>query len=316
MKKRYWQPIAKAFIILCSVLAYGYIIRKLVNFEHWHTLSTSFKLSGSTIVIIFLLVLLWFMNLSFEAKKWQVLMQAFIRLRFKDAWCQIMAGTTTAVGSPARIAEMGGRMALLPKQQRLNAAIMTSIGGIFQNLVIISAGVISLVFSPDVSKLLKLPLELGELVLFLLGISGLITLGLRIVFPQKFRYYFRIFVSTKRIIVLKSLFWTCLRYLTYITQLYFWLNLWGLNSGISEYLALASTYFFMITIIPSHILVDMGIRGSIAIFLFTPFFTSSPLILAATFCLWLSNVIIPTLLGSYILVQQKLLKQLVKQKET
>ncbi|MCG8580885.1 MAG: hypothetical protein MI866_13270 [Bacteroidales bacterium] len=316
MKKRYWQQIAKALLLLCSVLAYGYIIRKLVNFEHWEILLSSFKFSGNTLLFITLLTLLWLLNLGFETKKWQALMHPFVLLSFKDAWQQVMAGTTTAVGSPARIAEMGGRMAILPRHHRLNAAIMTSIGGIIQSFIIFFCGILALLFNPGLAEQLNFPFDFFEILFGITGIVSLLLIAIRFIFPHKFKYYFRIILRTDKRALLKSLFWTSLRYLTFIIQFYFWLHLWGLSSEIAGFIALSAIYFFVITIIPSHILVDMGIRGSIAILLFTPIFSNTPLILAAAFCLWCTNVIIPTLIGSYILVRQKLIKQRVMEKET
>lgn len=316
MKRKHWQLTAKVLVITCAVLAYGFIIHKLVSFEHWHTLISSFKTSQQTLPTLLLLLLLWLINLACETKKWQALMQPFTAIRFKKAWQQIMAGTTTAVGSPARIAEMGGRMALLPKQQHMNAAIMTTVGGIIQNLIIFAGGLLTLLISPQLSDQIELPFRIIELAIALMVVVVVVILVFKLLFPKYFKFYVRSFQKMNRGTLTKSFTWTTLRYLTYISQLYAWCSLWGLNANLLEFIPAASIYFFLITIIPSHILVDMGIRGSVALAIFSLLFSKTPLILAAAFCLWCSNVIIPTIIGSYILVRQKLIKQYVIQKET
>ena len=243
-------------------------------------------------------------------------MRPFSHINFKDAWRQVMAGTTTAVGSPARIAEMGGRMALLPKQQRMNAAVMTSLGGIIQSAVIFIGGITILLMVPKVGEQFKFPLNLIGVTIVSVVAVILIVLALRFIFPNKFKYYLSLLRKTNRRTILKSVTWTTLRYFTFIIQLYIWLDLWGLSTPFFAYVSLAAFYFFLITIIPSHILADMGIRGSVALIVFSTLFENSPLVLAAIFCLWSSNVIIPTIIGSFILIRQKLIKQRVIEKET
>jgi hypothetical protein len=236
-------------------------------------------------------------------------MSPFTHIGFKNAWKQVMAGTTTAVGSPARIAEMGGRIALLPGQYRLNAALMTTIGGIIQNMVIFIGGVLTLLINPNLFQHFKLSIKFIEVAIIIFVLVSVLAICLRFIFPDRFKYYSRIIQHTNRLTLLNALSWTSLRYFTFVVQLYVWLSLWDLDLDFIQFVPLAAIYFFLITIIPSHILVDMGIRGSIAILLFSPFFSNTPLLLAATFCLWCSNIIVPTLLGSYILIRQKLIKQ-------
>lgn len=316
MEKKHWQLTAKALIVTCAIFAYGFVIHKLVSFEHWQTIVSSLKFSEQILPTLLLLLVLWFTNLACETKKWQALMRPFAQLKFHEAWQQVMAGTTTAVGSPARIAEMGGRMALLPKQQRISAALMTTIGGVIQNLIIFSVGILTLLFNPGLSNQFKLPFKIIELAIALMVLIVIIILIFKLTFPKNFKYYLHVIQKMNRVTLAKAFVWTTLRYLTFIIQLYTWFSLWGLKSNIIEFVPIASLYFFLITIIPSHILADIGIRGSVAIVVFSILFTNTPLILAASFSLWCSNVIIPTIIGSYILVRQKLIKQRVIQKET
>ncbi|MBR8538247.1 hypothetical protein KDU71_21930 [Carboxylicivirga sediminis] len=314
MKRQLWPQTGKAIILILSLLAYGFIGYKLWHFTHWKALVNSVQLSGDTLILCVLLLALWFLNLLCETKKWQVLMAPFKSLSLKESWQQVMAGTTTAVGSPARIAEMGGRMALLPAEQRTHAAIITTVGGLFQNTVILLSGAFTFLFNSEITDRLNLPLH--HILVALVCIALFTTLLiLAAICHKKLRFYLRIIQNIPINTLLKALFWTSMRYLIYIIQLYSWLWLYGLQYSTGDFVALATIYFLSITIIPSHILIDMGIRGSVAIFLFSSADVDTPLVLAAIFSLWISNVVIPTLFGSYVLIRQKLIKQAVMQKE-
>lgn len=314
MKKLPWLRIGKATVLIFSCVAYAYIALRLIRFEHWPTLLASVSFSVKTVTLLGILTALWFINLGCETKRWQILMKPFTKLSLSEAWKQVMAGTTTAVGSPSRIAEMGGRMALLPKRNRMNAAVMTTVGGIFQNMVILVAGVISLLLVPKPSLTFNNQFKY----LFLILLPVFIGAGFVIIwafYKEKVKYYFRTLKALSNRIFFKLLLWTVTRYLVYIIQLFVWLNFWGIHVSFVNYLALSTLYFFFITILPSHILIDMGIRGSVAIFLFTSISANTPLILLATFSLWITNVVLPTIIGSYTLLKHSLIKQRLKQKE-
>ncbi len=313
MKRQLWSQTGKVIILLLSMLAYGYIGHRLLNFKHWDELSQSVQPDTSTLYLVSLIVILWFLNLAFETKKWQTLMATFIRLPFTKAWQQVMAGTTTAVGSPSRIAEMGGRMALLPKELRINAAVMTTVSGILQNFVIFTVGIASFALSGK-NEPINLPYNY-TLISVALVILTTATIIITYYFSDKIRYYLHFLKKLNTLTVVKAGGWTLSRYLVYLVQLYVWMQLFGTHLDIEEYIGLSTLYFFMITLIPSHVLIDMGIRGSVAMFLFSSAKVDTPLILASTFCLWLSNVMLPTLIGSIILIRQKVLKQRVIKKE-
>lgn len=314
MIRQYWPRTGKVVILILSVLAYGYIGHRLISFDHWNELAGHIQPGLPFIGFLSLLVLLWGLNLTCETKKWQKLMAPFIRLPFGKAWQQVMAGTTTAIGSPSRIAEMGGRMTLLPNGVRMHAAVMTTIGGMIQNLVIFAFGALTLLLS-EKKYIHNLPFDYSLL------LGGAIILILVVIvtgyfFSEKIRYYFRLLKNLKGSMLLQAFGWTMFRYVIFVVQLYVWMHLFGLNIQIEQFIVLAALYFFAITLIPSHVLVDMGIRGSVAIFLFSSAQIDTPLIIAATFCLWVSNVVFPTVVGSYILIRQKVIKQGVMKKES
>ncbi|TRX71266.1 hypothetical protein [Carboxylicivirga sp. M1479] len=314
LRSRHWQQIAKYLILLLFISAYGYILNRLLQYEHWNEVLIQFKQSSQKPFYLGTLILLWCLNIVLESKKWQSLMMPFTHLSFTSALQQVLAGNTTAVGSPGRIAEMGGRMLLLPKALRVHAAMMTTVGGILQNIVIITGGIFGFFHVTNIkhSTVLPLSIPISAVILLLLLVSLLVWKWA----PDKVRYYIKTLRNIRLKNIFTSLFWTITRYLVFIAQLYAWFQFCGLNISITIFLPLSVSYFFLITLVPSHILIDMGIRGGVAIFLFSNIITNTPLIVMATFFMWLSNVMIPTLLGSIIIIRQKLIKQAVIQKES
>ncbi|WP_430811453.1 MULTISPECIES: hypothetical protein [unclassified Carboxylicivirga] len=308
MQKRIWQDLVKLLVIGFSVAAYIFITIRLIDFGQWHLIGHTLSFSIESLTLLLTLLVLWFINLFCEAAKWQVLMRPFISMSYLTAWRQVLAGTTTAVGSPMRMAEMVGRMVLLPKSKRLEAAVMTTVGGAMQNVVILISGVLAFFHFPlpVMSQVIKdhYFYILTSSIIILCGFAGLLFY-----FRDKIRYYIFRLAHIRRNVIFIALFWTSVRLLVFIFQLFLWMRLWDVYLTFSDYLPLACLYFFFITLLPSHILIDMGIRGSIALFLFSFSTDQTPLILLATFSLWLSNVVVPTLLGGSVLIKQNTIKQ-------
>jgi len=311
-QKLKWKSlIGKGIIGILALVAYGYIINRLLAFPYWNKVLDSVSISPFTVSACTILFMLWWLNLFSECKKWQYLMQPYYFLTFKNAFRQVLAGTVTAIGSPARIAEMGGRMALLPNQYRINAGVMTTIGGLMQNLIILIGGGFVLAW-PNSSISTIIPLWNDVTLSYFIG-SILILIVLFVIIKKvwayKLRYYFLTLKKLSARVILLSLFWTVVRYLVYNVQLFFWMQLFGLNIEVADFLFYSPVYFMLITVIPSYVLIDMGIRGSVALLLFGVFESNDPIILAAVFAQWLSNVVIPTLMGSFVFLRYKEMKR-------
>jgi len=310
-RQRWLSVISKLVLVSLALSAYGYIISRLVNFQLWDSIYKSVNGSLFTLAVAGALLVLWLANIFTETKKWQALLLPYFKLSFATALKQVLAGTVTAVGSPARIAEMGGRMALLAPAFRINAALMTGIGGLMQNLIICLGGlaVILLPQSP-LNKLIRAYDGRGFYYL-LIGIAAFISIigfGYSL-WGKKIKQYLLTLKKINSRVILSGLFWTLLRYLTYNFQLYLWMLLFGISPDVEIFIIYSPIYFLLITIIPSYLLIDLGIRGSVALLLFSVINQNEPLILAAIFAQWLSNVVLPTLFGSYILFRYKVIKQ-------
>lgn len=100
--------------VLLALATYVYIFRRLIRFDNWQSFTILFDHILRSGILLAALFVFWVVNLSTEVKKWQLLMRPYYCISFKAGLQQILAGTVTAILSPGRIAEPGGRMSLLP----------------------------------------------------------------------------------------------------------------------------------------------------------------------------------------------------------
>jgi hypothetical protein len=115
----------------------------------------------------------------------------------------------------------------------------------------------------------------------------------------------RIWLSVKKIDWVLPLLFTFLRYVCFVGQFAIWLIFFKISTPPSLMIANLLTYFFIITIVPSFLLADLGLRGSVALLLFGMFTQQTASLILATFMLWLLNVALPAMAGSIIALRNR-----------
>ena len=290
----------RLLFVLVSFAAYYFIVKRLTEFQHWNELLQFSKPDAETLFLFIFFILLWFGNILAETKKWQSLISPFLNIPFKEAMNQFFAGSYTAVGSPARLAEPGGRMVMIKKDQRIHALMMTSLGGFIQNIVIGVFGVISLYF---VDFNLNWTMASNSWMIWIIAIFfiTIIILIILLSFKKKWSQWLNQLKKVKISIILKSVLYTIIRFIIYNIQLIVLMRIFYSNVDISQLFLLTPIYFFIITLVPSFILADIGIRGSAAFLVFYNLGISEPVLLTVILTLWLFNVVIPALIGGVIL---------------
>jgi len=301
---------------LIALVVYVFIFRRLSHFENWQSFALPLDQLQRSCLLLAGLLLLWMANLSTEVKKWQLLMRPYHPVTFRAGFQQVLAGSVTAILSPGRVAEPGGRMLLLPREHRETALVTTSLGGFLQTMIISIIGVFCLVYSGrslNLSIFSSWPLITYYLIITLAGLILLFSvyyLSSRIPLLQKIKGHLLQLKRLSPVLSIKIICWTIIRYSIYQVQFYLWLKFFNYPLLFSQFILLSPIYFYIITIIPSFLLADVGIRGTVSIFVFAPLLTQEALLLAAILLLWLLNVAIPALLGSLILIKHKRQKKL------
>ena len=118
---------------------------------------------------------------------------------------------------------------------------------------------------------------------------------------KKWRNYWHIVKLYRRSELAVVLLLSLLRYVIFALQYVFLLWFFGVSAPLANILILVSSIFFIQTIVPSIALVELGIRGNVALFFLTYITQNSLAILAATFSLWTINLLLPAILGAVVI---------------
>ena len=268
-------------------------------------------------------ILLMPINWMLENLKWRVLIRNFTKLSFSESFKAIWAGVTFSIFTPNRVGSYGGRILFVKPEHNWKAVIATLVGSFSQLLVIVSMGLLGLVyFSHFYLEVESYLLSSG----FLLGVGVISVFGfcffnvdLIIPFVKRlpFIHYLKRFV--KDIVVLKNytrrelseaVLYALLRYLTYCLQYFFLLRFFGIEVTLGTAMAGIATIYLIQTSLPVTPLLGIFARVEIAFFVWGFFSDNKLNILASTFGLWIINVIVPALIGTVFIANVNVLKSL------
>ncbi|MCQ2959164.1 MAG: flippase-like domain-containing protein [Bacteroidales bacterium] len=299
--------------ILVFVIAWAYVIYKFKTMEGEVFLIFSDKKFSYGIFIAVCLLML--ANWGLEALKWQKLISCHQSIPYSKSVAGVLVGLPLALVTPNRIGEIGGRAIILEKNRK-EAVFATLLGSLMQLATTLIMGVFGIILF-----LLFLPhnQSIERLAVFLL--SGLFVIlffcvickrkrAIRVgilkifgrVFYKKILYLARIY-SLKDI--LSALGISILRYFVFATQFILLIYMLLPELTIMQIFVGVTLMYLLTTLIPTSVLGEIGIRGSVAIFVFQLFTTNVSPIFQISILIWLINIVLPTLSGSLILLNVK-----------
>ncbi len=273
-----------------------------------------------------LVVVLSMVNWGIEARKWQLLMRTLEPMNFFKAFRAVLSGVTVSLNMPNRIGEYGGRIIYVQEGKRIRAVSLSIAGGIAQLIVTLAMGCAGLVFMlrqldyPGATLFglsvfwLQIWLYLSVcallvLLLFFFKLSWLIRMIEKIPYSHKFVHHISVLDSFDVKVLLRLLFLSALRYIVFVLQYIFMLQLMQVEVGWWQSCWVVSVMFWMLAIIPGFAIADLPIRGQISKSLFSLFSSNLAGILAVTFGIWFINLFIPAVAGSLLILGSKFFKE-------
>lgn len=310
------------FLLLCYFIA-----RQITHQVNWRA---SLREVGRTITGSFqwrlwLAVALMPLNWGIEARKWQLALRPVERVSFKNAFCAIFTGVTLASFTPNRMGEYLGRILYIKEGHRISAISLTITCSIAQLLITLVAGLAGVIYlwpiarlrfgqqvglNPGFRALLLIVLVLLICLTFIyFRISRIADLVAKIPFARKYGTYIKVLQNFEATILLKILFLSFGRYIVFIIQYSLIFPVFGVDMGFGEVCGGMSVVFLAMAIIPTFtFLTELGLRWGASIKVLELFSGNLVGIFAASFAIWLINLIIPALIGSLLILSIKLFK--------
>ncbi len=304
--------------LILAILSFSYIAYRLLQYHHQFSLSNipSFKISDILLSLTAQIILLS-LNLFIESKKWLLLIGSVKIVSFRHALKMVLAGFSSGIITPAKLGEPLGRALFLKKEFWAQTTLLTYLGGTISNLVVFTVAL------PCVLVVYQIPWFQSPFLspLYLLFFLVLVTTFLIVWYKkqwfkkninrfkalQTIKMLFYQIASTPKNVIIRVFGYSLLRFTVYSFQLA--IMLWLMGAHITAHtLMLIPIYFMLVSMAPTFFLAELGIRGSVALFIFAGLNMSATSIVLAVTALWILNQMLPALLGIVVIWQNKGLK--------
>ena len=329
------------FLIIFAT--YGFIYQQIFYkhdlYQVYQSFLSSFNNSWFIYIAIFLLVMM-FLNWALEAIKWRLLISKIEQISWYKSFKAVLSGVAVSSFTPNRVGDYFGRVFILEKANRIEGVFITILGSMSQLLVTFTVGTTSLyimfvVYPETLLNYFNIPeylyvyflwggvvLVLGAnilVTLLFLNISVLLSLSNRLKgkLVEKLTSYIHVLSAYALRELLTVILLSLLRFIIFSTQLYLLLRLFSVELPYFEAMMIIAVIFFVMTMIPTVAITELGIRGSVSLFLIGLYF-GNPLelpsslslgIIAASTTLWIINLAIPALVGAIFVFNLKFFRK-------
>ena len=266
-------------------------------------------------------VLLFPINQILEAVKWKYLISKLENISVWTATKAVLTGISVSMFMPNRVGDYLGRVFVLKTANRIQAVLVTIIGSISQLLTTIIYGSLAVLFffpwywdmDVQLNVWIYSGLLLGTIVMIFISVFAYLNFASfsdiikRISgrFYERIRKYTEVFSLYDSKNLLLVLLISGLRYIVFSFQFYLLLKAFQVPVNYYAAIILIGVIYLLMTIIPTIALTELGVRGSVSLYVFALYLEAFGLwneqtslgVLSATSLLWLINLALPALLG-------------------
>jgi len=289
---------------IISVLVIAYVVYEFVHRFQSNSIHLEFAKFAhiESYVLFFLFLVMGFFNILVEAMKWKFLVKPFEKISFTDAISSVFVGLSLAIISPGRIGDFVGKAIQLKQINSSNGIVIALLGHAAQYIVILLLGTIAMGLFYTIPIGLLLVLEIFLLILCLtlylnlpVFLSSLSRFKLFVKFQDSLNILELYTVKQKTVVLLYSF----LKYLLFVFQFYILLYFFGVAIGFNNAIIGIFCAYLVQLLVPSFLLLELGVRGAAAVYFLGAYSTAIPEILLATYLLWTFNIALPAVLGLY-----------------
>ena len=256
-----------------------------------------------------------FVNLLLESGKWSLLTNSVEEVSFPKAFSSYLAGMAFSIITPNRIGDYPGRILYLGRSNTFRYVNVSVLGVMSQLSAIFIWGLCGLIYYNIVFPGLEARVALGLCLAANIGIAivywrfenWLPSLG-KIPWLRRFAIYGKLLnrVTTGRQMTVLCL--SLLRFSVFTAQYLFLLRWMNVEVPLAEGFLMAALFFWVMAVIPSVALTELGVRGTVSRYLFHSFSPNTVGMLGATMGIWLLNLILPSIFGSVLIMRMRLLR--------
>ncbi|HEX9981273.1 MAG TPA: hypothetical protein VGB50_11985 [Flavobacterium sp.] len=251
------------------------------------------------------LLLLSFVNRFLEILKWQNLVSSFKMISVPESSKQVLAALTVSIFTPNGIGEYGAKALFFEKAQARKIVFLNLVCNGIQMLLTIVFGIFGLLYFNSVYEILT-PLT----ILYLFGGFCIVTAILSLMKKISIKGY-SIDKVVKKVnsipqkIHRRNTVLAICRYLVFSHQYYLLFVILGVTLPYPLLMSIICSVYFLASALPTFQFLDFAVKGGVAVYFFGLAGVDEWIPIFVTTMMWLLNVVLPVVLGSYYVIRFK-----------
>ncbi|WP_298513397.1 lysylphosphatidylglycerol synthase domain-containing protein [uncultured Kordia sp.] len=300
------QFFALAIKVAILIGAAYFIFDKLANntqldFDTFFTQLQTSKLLQPAIILGLLVAS--FLNWFLEIIKWKTLVSSIKPISLWESTAHSLGGLTASLFTPNRVGEYGAKALYFPKFERKRVVGLNFLGNLAQLVATLFFGLIGFtIFTIEFG--IELPwYRILRISAFVLVLGGLFLVGSK---QKRFRIKGFSWERVRGFIrnVSGEIHWknsslSVLRYAIFSHQFYVLLLFFGLNTSYLIAMSTITAMYLITSLIPMLFIFDVVVKGSVAVWLFGYLNIPELNILSVVSLMWILNFVLPSIVGSY-----------------
>ena len=301
------------FVVLVAslVVIYFQFKSRVVSFSDFNLLLEKLYSVKVFFFLVFTFILM-FLNWSLESYKWKYLLNKVEDISFYKAVKGVLSGLAIGFITPNRVGEFAGKIAYLKSENRANGALMSFVGSSAQLLVTIQVGLIAIAASKYASPVDVFVTPIALVTLVIVSIVWF-KLDLFLKWISRFEWLQKWNKDTDQLAIVSEKKMTTvylislIRYMVFPLQYFVLFKMLDTSIDFSECLSMTATSYFLLAIVPTYAIAEIGARGSLNLLVFSEL--NAPFaVLSVTLLIWMINLIIPALFGAFMIAKFKFQK--------
>ena len=298
---------AKQFLIIVIKIsivggAFYFIFNQLANNDQldWEKFIILFRKKQSISGISFIL-LLSVLNRFFEILKWQNLVSDLHKISLSEATQQVLGALTAGLFTPNGVGEYAGKALFFEKSKAKKIVFLNLICNGIQMILSAILGTIGLWFLGYGLWVLGILLSAFSFWLLAFGLKKVAIKGYSI---EKLIHKIN---EIPKAIHQKNIFLAVCRYLIFSHQYYFLFLAFDVDLPYLTMMATIASVYFLASSLPTFQFLDFAIKGSVAVYFFGILGVNEWIVVFISTLMWFLNVVLPVIIGSYYVMNYKIL---------
>jgi hypothetical protein len=290
--------------LLALVVLLYFLIQRFQN-QDWNQQEIGVKHPAFFILGFLLMPLNWWT----EWRKWTLSLEcADIKSETSTNFHSFLAGMITGMLTPNLLGNFIGRVLYFERKYRIQLTLLTFIGSMSQFVITMLVGALGIIL------LQKMPFTngLGALTFIIISTVSLASLFfyfrlewlLKFIRKRTFVERLLTILSKNKYIRLRMLILALMRHVVFTLQFACVLYAFGIDINVKSILWIWQFYFW-ITLAPSLLLGKLGVRESIAVWVFVAAGMDELSVVLSAFSIWVMNLFVPTVLSLIFLKRAK-----------